>query len=164
MQFCTKKTVMLTATHLHAMIVHFPIALLLAGFLSDLLYLTTKKPFFKTAGLYLLVLGALGAVAAYLTGNAAGDGLDDGSSLGKAIEVHEDAALLTMVLSVVAAAFRMVIDSTKFKPKWGYAASVVLYAIVIASVARTGFYGGELVYKHGAGVELEISLSPESEN
>lgn len=146
------------------MIVHFPIALLLAGFLSDLIYLTTKKPFFKTASLYLLVLGALGAVAAYLTGNAAGEGMDDGSSLSQAVEIHEEAALLTMVLSLVAAGFRLLIEFTKFKPKWGYAAAVVLFAFVIASVARTGFYGGELVYKHGAGVELEISLTPEPEN
>ena len=70
---------MISATHLHAMIVHFPIALLFVGFLFDLLSLATKKPSFKTAALYLLVLGAIGAVAAYLSGNAAGDGMDDGS-------------------------------------------------------------------------------------
>ncbi len=152
---------MISATHLHAMIVHFPIALLFAGFLSDLISLTTKKPFFRTAGLYLLVLGALGAVAAYFTGSAAGEGMDDGTGLGKAMELHEDAALLTMILSLVAATFRVAIEATKFKPKWGYAVSVVLFALVIASVARTGFYGGELVFKHGAGVELEISFPSE---
>ncbi len=143
------------------MIVHFPIALLFVGFLFDLLSLATKKPSFKTAALYLLVLGALGAVAAYLSGNAAGDGMDDGSALGKAIELHENAALLTLIISLAAAAFRVVIEMTRFKPKWGYIASVALFALAIASVARTGFYGGELVYKHGAGIELEISFSPD---
>ncbi len=149
---------MITANHLHAMIVHFPIALLFTGFLSDMIYLATKKQFFRTAGLYLLVLGALGTVAAYFTGSAAGEGMDDGTSLGKAMELHEDAALLTMLISIVAAGFRVAIEATSFKPKWGYAASVVLFALVIGSAARTGFYGGELVFKHGAGVELEISF------
>ncbi|MEZ4962493.1 MAG: DUF2231 domain-containing protein [Saprospiraceae bacterium] len=153
---------MISATHLHAMIVHFPIALLFAGFLSDLLSLITKKPFFKTAALYLLVLGALGAVVAYLTGNAAGEGMDDGTGLGKAMEIHEDAALLTLLLSLIAAAFRVGIEVTGFKPKWGHAVSVALFALAIASVARTGYYGGELVFKHGAGVQLEISLTPDA--
>jgi uncharacterized membrane protein len=155
---------MLTATHLHAMLVHFPIALLLSGFLADLIYLLTKKPFFKTTSLFLLMLGALGAVAAYLTGNAAGEGMDDGSSLSQAVEIHEGAAMLTMLLSLLAAGFRLLIEFTNFKPKWGYATAVVLSAIVVASVVRTGFYGGELVYKHGTGVELELSLTPEPEN
>ncbi len=140
------------------MIVHFPIALLFVGFLSDLIYLATKKPFFRTAGLYLLVLGALGTVAAYFTGSAAGEGMDDGTGLGKAMELHEDAALLTLGVSLVAAAFRVVIEMTNFKPKWGYIASVALFAMAIAAAGRTGFYGGELVFKHGAGVELEISF------
>lgn len=144
------------------MMVHFPIALLLAGFLSDLLSLITKKPFFKTAALYLLVIGTLGAIAAYLSGDAAGEGMDEETGLGRALNTHENAALLTLILSIVAAAFRVVIETTRFKPKWGYAVSVVLFALVIASVTRTGYYGGELVYKHGAGVQLEISLTPDA--
>lgn len=160
--FVKKLNAMISATHLHAMLVHFPIALLLAGFLSDLLALVTKKPFFKTAALYLLVLGTLGAVAAYLSGDAAGEGMDEETGLGRALNTHENAALLTLIISIAAAAFRVVITATKFQPKWGYLASVILFALVIASVTRTGYYGGELVYKHGAGVQLEISLTPDA--
>ena len=40
---------MITAPHFHAMVIHFPIALLLAGFLSELIALFSKKQFFKNA-------------------------------------------------------------------------------------------------------------------
>ena len=60
---------MFDLTHLHPMIVHFPIALLIVGFLADAVGLIFKKDFFTKAGFYLLILGTLGVVAAYLSGN-----------------------------------------------------------------------------------------------
>ncbi len=69
---------MITAPHLHAMVIHFPIALLMAGFLSEFIALFSKNIFFKHASLYLLTLGALGAIAAYTSGSYAGDGMTDG--------------------------------------------------------------------------------------
>jgi uncharacterized membrane protein len=71
---------MITAPHLHAMVIHFPIALLLAGFLSELIALVSKNPFFKNASLYLLILGTLGAIVAFVSGSNAGDGMTDGIS------------------------------------------------------------------------------------
>ena len=68
---------MITAPHLHAMVIHFPIALLMAGFLSELIALFSKKQFFKNASFYLLILGALGAIVAYVSGSYAGR-WDDG--------------------------------------------------------------------------------------
>jgi len=69
---------MISATHIHAMVIHFPIALLLVGFLSEITGLGFKKPFFNRAAFYLLLLGALGTIASYLAGNAAGDGMGIG--------------------------------------------------------------------------------------
>ena len=68
---------MIDLTHLHPMIVHFPIALLIVGFLADAIGLFTKREFFTKAGFYLLILGTLGVVAAYLTGNYAGEGVTE---------------------------------------------------------------------------------------
>lgn len=69
---------MLTAPHLHAMVIHFPIALLMTGVLSEIIGLFSKKLFFKHAAFYLLILGALGAIVAYVSGSYAGDGMTDG--------------------------------------------------------------------------------------
>lgn len=76
---------MISGTHLHAMAIHFPIALLCIGFLSAVISLFFRKDFFSQAAFYLLVLGALGSIAAYLSGNAAGEGIEEGA-LGKAIQ------------------------------------------------------------------------------
>lgn len=147
---------MLDLTHLHPMIVHFPIALLIIGFLSDLFGLISKQKFFSTAGFYLLVLGAAGVIAAYLTGNLAGDGVTEIGSLGQALETHEGAAILTLWLVAAAAVVR--IRLVVMKKYSGILKGVAfgLFLLGVASVARTGYYGGELVYKHAAGVQFTL--------
>ena len=86
---------MISGTHLHAMAIHFPIALLCIGFLSAVISLFFRRDFFSQAAFYLLVLGALGSIAAYLSGNAAGEGIEEGA-LGKAVELHEQAATISL--------------------------------------------------------------------
>ncbi|GET28897.1 DUF2231 domain-containing protein [Prolixibacter sp. SD074] len=146
---------MIDISHIHPMLVHFPIALLLAGFFSDVLGLFVKKEFFTRAGFYLLILGTLGAIAAVITGHMAGDGIEAGA-LGQAVEVHEDAGTLTLWLALITSAFRIVL--VWFKKYRGAlkTLALVFFLATVLSVARTGYYGGELVYKHAAGVELSF--------
>jgi uncharacterized membrane protein len=59
---------MMTASHLHVMVIHFPIALLIVAFLSELFGVLSKKQFFTNASFYLLILGSLGALVAYVSG------------------------------------------------------------------------------------------------
>ena len=66
---------MLSATHLHAMAVHFPIALLVIGFFAELFSLFMQKPFLRKAALCLLITGTVGTIVSYLAGNAAGEGI-----------------------------------------------------------------------------------------
>jgi len=145
-------------THLHPMIVHFPIALLIVGFLSDLVGLFTKREFFTQAGFYLLVLGALGVVAAYISGSQAGGGITEEGALKQALEVHEDAATLTIWVVSTAALFRIALVLwNKFKGALKMV-SIILFMLGVAAVARTGYYGGELVYKHAAGVQFNLGF------
>lgn len=146
---------MISATHFHAMIIHFPIALLMAGFFSELLGLITKKEFFKNAAVFMLLLGALGAIAAYVSGNMAGDGIDEGP-LKQPLERHELAATVTIWLAAVTALFRVVTFYLKYSRSWVSWVFIVLFAALTGSVATTGYYGGQLVYKHAAGVELAL--------
>ncbi len=146
---------MFTATHLHAMIIHFPIALLMAGVLSEIVSVVTKKEFFKSVAFYLLLLGALGAIAAYISGGYAGEGIEEGPLEGP-IELHEEAALITLWLSIITAFFRVGIHFFKYEKPWTKWAGVLLFTLLVGSIARTGYLGGELVYSHGAGVQLTI--------
>jgi uncharacterized membrane protein len=156
---------MIDIQHIHPMIVHFPIALLIVGLLADALGLFSKKEFFSKAGFYLLILGTLGVIAAYVSGNMAGEGVTEAGSLKQALEIHEGAAELSVWLMVVAAIVR--IAFVVFKKysgvlKWG---AFVLFLIGVLSMARTGYYGGELVFKHAAGVQFNLGFNnPDAQN
>ena len=54
--------------HPHPMVVHFPIALLMASTLFILLYLIFKNPSFEITSFYLLILGAIASPFAMATG------------------------------------------------------------------------------------------------
>ena len=146
---------MISSTHLHAMVIHFPIALLLIAFLSELVGLVFKKTFFNTAAFYLLILGTFGTIAAYLSGDAAGEGMEEGL-LGKAIGMHEEAAIITLWLAIATSLVYSAILFFKYERKWSKLIGVLLFAALVGSVARTAYLGGQLVYKHGAGVELGL--------
>lgn len=151
-----KITIMISSTHLHAMVVHFPIALLIVGFLFEMISLIQKKEFFRQAGFYLLILGTAGTIVSYITGNAAGgEGMEEGP-LNKAIELHEQAATISLWLSSITTLGYAAIYFFKYDKRWLRITVVLLFAGVIGSIARTGYLGGQLVYKHGAGVELTL--------
>ncbi len=149
---------------LHPMIVHFPIALLIVGLLFDTIGLFSKKEFYSKVAFYLLILGTLGVIAAYFSGNAAGEGISEEGSLKQAIEMHEDAALLALWLMVAASAGRVVMMLLKkYTGVFKYFA-FGLFLIGVLAIARTGYYGGELVFKHAAGVQLNLGLNFNSLN
>lgn len=151
-------------SHLHPMIVHFPIALLLTGLLFDIIGLFTKRNFFHRAGFYLLVLGAIGVIAAFLTGNFAGSGITEQGALKQALETHENAAELTLWLVSITAVFRIVIEIFKKYKGIFKALALVLFLASALAIARTGYYGGELVYKHAAGVQLNLGFGQNSDS
>jgi uncharacterized membrane protein len=154
---------MIDTTHIHPMIVHFPIALLIVGFVFDIISLFFKKDFFSWAGFTLLVLGAIGTIAALLSGNLAGSGITEEGMLKQALEIHESAAELTIWLVSIAALFRIVIVYLKKYSGALKALSMVLFLASVLAIARTGYYGGELVFKHAAGVELDLGFDFNSE-
>lgn len=155
---------MFDITHIHPMIVHFPIALIIVGFLADALGIFLKKEFFSKAGFYLLILGTLGVVAAYLSGNIAGDGITEAGSLKQALETHESAAELSLWLMVGTALVRIALQLTKKYVGTFRWIALFIFLIGVLSIARTGYYGGELVFKHAAGVQFNFGSFDSSFN
>lgn len=149
---------MFDTQYIHPMIVHFPIALLIVGLLADIIGILSKKEFFSKAGFYLLILGTLGVIAAFITGNLAGEGVTEAGSLKQALENHEDAAELSIWLISAAAVVRIIFAVMKKYTgilKW---IAFALFLIGVLSIARTGYYGGELVFKHAAGVQFNLGI------
>ncbi len=145
-------------THLHPMIVHFPIALLLVGFLSDIVGLTTKREFYSQVGFLMLVLGTLGLLAAYITGKLAGSGITEAGALMQALDTHEESATLTLWVVLIAAGFRISLVLLKKYKGALKIVSLTLFFLGVLAITRTGYYGGELVFKHAAGVQLDLGF------
>lgn len=137
------------------MAVHFPIALLMVGFLFELISFFYKKDFFRQSAFYLLLSGTIGTVVSYLAGNAAGEGMEEGT-LNKAMDLHEQAATIALWLTIITALVYGIIYFLNYRKSWLRMIAVLLFAGVVGSIARTGYLGGQLVYKHGAGVELAL--------
>jgi uncharacterized membrane protein len=146
---------MITATHLHAMLIHFPIALLLVAFLSELIAAIFKSEFYKKVSLLLLILGTIGVIAAFLSGGSAGVGIEEGP-LKIPMELHEQAANFSIWMACIAATFHTTIYFLNYKSAVTKAIGIVLFAVLIAAISRTAYLGGQLVYSHGAGVELVL--------
>ena len=149
---------MFDMTLLHPMVVHFPIALLIVGFLFETIGLFVQKEFFSKTGFYLLILGTIGVITAYFSGQSAGNGISEAGTLKHALETHEGAAELSLWIMAGAALVRIAL--VLLKKYFGVFKGVafVLFLLGVLSIARTGYYGGELVFKHAAGVQLNLGL------
>lgn len=157
---------MIDLTYIHPMIVHFPIALLLVGFLAELAGMVLRRDFFSQVAFTLIMTGAVGVIAAYLSGERAGGGITEAGTMKMALEAHESSALLTLWLVIATALLRAaLVVFRKFSGSLRWA-SLALFLAAVLSIARTGHHGGELVFKHAAGVRLELGLgiSPRSES
>ena len=143
---------MFNPSHFHPVIVHFPIALILTGFLADVIFLLYKKEIcLLKAGFYLMILGALGAVAAFLTGMFLTSHPSEGEIM-SIFEKHETGAWITLVTICIGVLLRIYLAVTKKEQtslKWIVFA---LYCAAFGAVAVTGHLGGYMVYNYMIGL------------
>ena len=142
---------MFTTSHLHPMLVHFPIALVMVGFLAELAFLFFKKEVsLSKMGYYLLIVGTLAALAAWLTGNFFTAEMD--GAAGKMRDTHELFATITLVLLLATSVLRTTLLILKNQNSALKVLSFLLYALAAISVSITGYLGGSLVYNYMLGL------------
>ena len=129
---------------IHPMLVAFPIGLWVFSFVCDLIFLAARAPAWKAAAYFALGGGIVGAVS------AAVPGLVDGLFLRKSpifrtVLTHMVVNLLALMMFVVSLLSR----SIEAPFSW----SLTLSAIGLVALAIGGWFGGELVFVHGLGVE-----------
>ena len=144
---------MFDTSHLHPMIVHFPVALIVAGFFLDVLslFFNKKEPCLSKAGFYLMILGTLGAIAGYFTGEFFTP--EYKGVLGELKENHELFAKITMFVMIAACLIRIYLvwkKKTRGGLKW---LVFFLFLIATISVGITGLLGGNMVYNHMIGYQ-----------
>lgn len=138
---------MFATAHFHPMIVHFPIALLLMGLVFEVLSAFFKNYKFLSIGaVYLLVFGAVAAIASWITGQLFTAEME--GAAGEIMETHELFASITMYLSIGTAflyTWYMLKPPARFNLRW---IVLAMYCLVGIAVAVTGFFGGNLVYEY----------------
>ena len=137
-------------TPLHPMLVHFPIALLFASVLFDILATWVKRETFRDGALWLLVLGLLGGIAAAITGDWAEEMAEQAGIAESLIDTHETFAVATLGIFGVLLLGRLLLrNQLTTKTAIPY---FLVAAIGLGTLSATGHFGGDLVYEHGAGV------------
>lgn len=138
---------MISITHIHPMLVHFPIALVMLGFIAEWAsFYFKKETYLSTLGFYLLIAGTATALFALLSGV-----IFTAEMSGKSDEVkqtHEMFAWITLSILVAASALRIYLklkNSENTNWKW---LAFALFGMAAISVSITGFLGGTLVYNY----------------
>jgi len=136
---------MFSIDHVHPMTVHFPIALLLVGFLAEFVYLFFRKdPLFLAAGFWLLLIGTVAAVASYASGAFLSTELR--GSAGVQQDTHEFFAEITVISSLICTVFKIYLKAESKEDSFLKWIAFAFYAIAAISVSITGYHGGVLVY------------------
>jgi uncharacterized membrane protein len=142
---------MITTTHLHPMIVHFPIVLLTFAFIAEIISLYCKKDIcFTKAGFYLLLFGTLGAIGAVVTGSFFTSELT--GEVNEIKEKHELFANITMYMAIIASGIKIYLiksGKTESQLRW-LVLSLMFLCMVCVSI--TGFFGGNMVYDYMIGI------------
>jgi uncharacterized membrane protein len=145
---------------LHAALNDLPAALLLTAVLFDLVAAATRKPSFRQAGLYTLIVGALGAGAAVLSGLQAEESIEHGTAVHRVMETHEQLGLITLGIFGLLALWRLVRERRMGTAERSLALALALGGAGVLVAAAV--YGGRLVFDHAAGIPSGV-LQAEAE-
>jgi hypothetical protein len=142
----------MTIPHLHLLLNHFPVLGAVIGLGLLLLSLVRKNEHLKRAGFEVWFVVSLLTIPAYLSGNAAEQGITDLPGVSMAlIAAHEDAAVFAlglMQITGVLAWLALWIDrrgrATHASPLPVFAAVLLFSVLTVAAMARTATLGGEI--------------------
>ena len=136
---------MISTAHFHPMLVHFPIALVVFGFIADFATLYFKKEAcLSKLGFYLLLAGTLMAALALTTGALFTEEMS--GAAGAIKDTHEDFAWITLGLLILTSILRIILQKKEnTRLKW---TAFTLYGLAAVLVSITGYFGGTLVYNY----------------
>lgn len=135
---------------LHPAFVHFPIALVVFSFLTDLLGRLSGRVSLRAAGFWsligALVFGAITAATGYY--DFTRDAL--GAETSRYADFHMDVGWILVGCVVVLTVWRWLVYARRnLSPGWIYLLAALL---VMGLTLFQGWYGGEMVFSQGAGV------------
>jgi len=141
-------------------VIHFPIALLMSASVLYLLGWIARREVWAWVGLWMLMLGTLGAAIAVWTGLRASAGVMIAPSVRDHILVYHRAVML--IVFALSLALSLWALSARPMPRRGRSTFVVLLCLMTALLAIGADFGGWMVYGYNAGGSLPqpIEFSP----
>lgn len=136
---------------IHPMLIPFPISFLVGALVTDLVYWSTNGAFWAESSFWLILAGLItGAIAAVF-------GLIDFLTIERVREhsagwIHFIGNAAVLVIALISVLMRWDNPEAAVMP-WGLLLSVVTGLILIV----TGWYGGELAYRHKVGISSPAS-------
>jgi uncharacterized membrane protein len=142
---------MFDTSHLHPMLVHFPIALTMVGVLLEAIrFFFCKTETKLPCGELLLYFAAASAAFAFLTGF-----LFTSSLAGKPLEVknlHQLLAVISTISLSLASLFYLIARFGKQRQSAYRMAGLTFYVMSAILMGATGYWGGHLVYAYMIGL------------
>lgn len=131
---------------IHPMLVPFPIVCFIGALVTDIVFLNNHDAGWATASRYLLGIGIVMGLLAAVAGLTDFMGSERIRSMGDAVK-HMLANVTAVVLSIVNFFVRLGNDSAIS------GIGIILSAVVVLILIYSGWKGGDLVFRHGIGVD-----------
>lgn len=139
---------------IHPMLVHFPIALLSASVLFELLAQRWRQEECRVVSLYTLVLGLAGALVSVASGAMAEETVEHSGVPERILEIHETLGFATFWLFAGLLGMRTAVWLGWIRVHPVLSLALGFAAVVVLLVAS--YFGGSLVYDYGAGVTRNV--------
>ncbi len=132
----------MTGRHPHPMVVHFPIALLMASSLFVLLYLIFRNLSYEMTGFYLFILGAVASPFAMATGLLTW-WINYRLSLNYFVKRKIQLSILLIIFEIILILWR------SLNPEISSPIYFIMMILLTPIVALLGYYGGQLTFPVG---------------
>lgn len=134
---------------LHPLLVHYPIALLPVAGLLECVGIITRRDDFSRAAWWNQLLGTIGLGAAAFTGIRAGEMANLSGLALETLDRHQQMAFVLTGLFAGLLLWRLGTRTRlPARARWLYG---LLYLAGVALLVAVAWYGGELVFRFGAG-------------
>jgi uncharacterized membrane protein len=134
---------------IHPALIPFPIAFLVGMVLSDFVFITNNDPFWAQVSIWLNGAGVVSGIIAGIAGS-----IDFGSDSRirrlTAAKIHLIGNIVALALALVNVGVRLPNPSEGVRPL-----GIVLSVVVALLLTITGWFGGEMVFKHKVGVSSQ---------
>ncbi len=139
---------------LHAALNDLPTALLLTAVLADVVGLVSRREWLRQVGFATLVVGAVGGVAAVVSGLQAENNIAHGEAVHRVMETHEQLGLITLGVFGVLTVWRLVRErKMRFVER---SVMLVCSLVGVGILFATANLGGRLIFDHAAAIPTSV--------